>query len=186
MVGYKVVMPYKDPEARAAYRKQYNKDHREENKQYAKDHREEKKQYDKQYRKDNIDKIKKYYDKNKIILNAKKRKYMEVYMLSHRDDKRKYDREHTEMNLKSKIKELTALGEINNLTYMGFRYAIMSWSKTVRNRDNNKCTWCNSTKTLVSHHIWHKQWCPESSLDVDNGITLCHECHMEQHRLDKL
>ena len=168
-----------------AYKKQYDKDHRDEIKQYRKDHRERKSLYDKQYRKDNADKKKKYYDENKIVLNAKKRKYMAVYMLSHRDDKRKYDREHTEINLKSKIKELTALGEINNLTYMGFRYGLISWSKTVRKRDSHKCTWCNSTKTLVSHHIWHKAFCPESALDVDNGTTLCHECHKEQHRLDR-
>ena len=70
--------------------------------------------------------------------------------------------------------------------YNEMRYARDAWSKTVRKRDNNKCTWCNSTKTLVSHHIWHKAFCPESALDVDNGITLCHDCHMEQHRLDKL
>ena len=171
MVGYKVVMPYKDPVARAAYRKQYYKDHREENKQYYKDNLEERKQYckdhsekikayAKQYRKDHSEKIKAY--------------------------KKQYRKDHPEVNLKAKKKELIKLGKIFDMTCHNMRYALISWSKTVRNNDNNKCTWCNSTKTLVSHHIWHKAFCPESALDVDNGITLCHDCHMEQHRLDKL
>ena len=56
MVGYKVVMPFKDPKARAAYLKQYNKDHREKHrmrdKQKYQDHREERLAYAEQYRKD--------------------------------------------------------------------------------------------------------------------------------------
>ena len=99
---------------------------------------------------------------------------------------KKYSNDHPEIHLKSKLKRMSIMGEIHNLKSKEMIYAIDAWSKTVRKRDNNKCTWCNSTKTLVSHHIWHKAFCPESALDVDNGITLCHDCHVEQHRLDKL
>ena len=57
MVVYKVVM-VRSREETKAYKKQYDKDHREEIKQYRKDHRERKSLYDKQYRKDNADKKK--------------------------------------------------------------------------------------------------------------------------------
>tara|TARA_B110000495_G_scaffold115421_1_gene100037 strand:+ start:390 stop:1115 length:726 start_codon:yes stop_codon:yes gene_type:complete len=96
-----------------------------------------------------------------------------------------YAKLYPEVGLKSKKKELTNLGKIFDLDCHAMRYAWRSWSKTVRKRDNDKCRHCNSTENLIAHHIWHKAFCPESSLDVDNGITLCHECHKEQHRLDK-
>ena len=96
-----------------------------------------------------------------------------------------YAKLYPEVGLKNKKKELTKLGKVFDLDCHGMRYALMSWSKTIRKRDNNKCTHCNSTENLIAHHIWHKAFCPESALDVDNGITLCRECHKEQHRLDR-
>ena len=120
--------------------------------------------------------------------------HTKIYHKQYREDNREkrnaydkqYHKDHPEVNLKSNKKRLTELGKTFDMDYEPFRYALMSWTKTVRKRDCHKCTWCNSTENLVAHHIWHKVFCPESALDVDNGITLCHECHMEQHRLDKL
>ena len=96
-----------------------------------------------------------------------------------------YSKLYPEIGLKAKKKELIRLGKLFDLECEVMKYALRSWSKTVRKRDGHKCTWCDSTKKLRAHHIWHKTFCPESALDVDNGITLCHECHMEQHRLDR-
>lgn len=159
MVVYKVVMPHKDKEVEKIYKKQYYKEHREEKlawqKKYHEDHREK-----------------------RLI-------QMHKYDIIHREEKRQYSKDHPEINLRTKKKLFAKLGKILDLSHGSMKYALMSWSKTVRKRDNNKCTWCNSTEKLVSHHIWHKAYCPESALDVDNGITLCHDCHMEQHRLDK-
>ena len=152
-------MPYKD---RRVYMKQY-----------CKEHLEEKKIYNKQYYKNN---------REKLIEQSKQ--YYEGHREERKSKMKQYDKDHPEINLKSKKKEFTKLGKIFDLNHESMKYALISWSKAVRKRDGNKCTWCDSTKNLKAHHIWHKIFCPESALDVDNGITLCHTCHKEQHRLD--
>ena len=143
--------------------------------QYRKDHLEEKKMYDKQYYKDHREEM----IKQSI-------QYYECHREERKSQMKQYDKDHPEKHLKSKKKELIKLGKTFDLNHKSMKRALISWSKTVRKRDNNKCTWCNSTQDLIAHHIWHKVFCPESALDVDNGITLCHDCHMEQHKLDKL
>ena len=129
---------------------------------------------------------KKYRDKNRDKLNAYDRQYHKDNCVRLRAQQVEYSKKNPEVNLRAKKKELEKLGGVLNLTDTGVIYALMSWAKTIKKRDNNKCTWCNSVNNLRVHHIWHKVFCPESALDVDNGITLCHDCHMEQHRLDKL
>lgn len=52
------------------------------------------------------------------------------------------------------------------------------WSNFVRERDG-KCQVCGSTHNLEAHHIKPKSQKPELSIDVNNGITLCHECHIK-------
>ena len=62
------------------------------------------------------------------------------------------------------------------------------WRKEVFARDNYTCQKCGlhsgngKAVILNAHHI--KKWSefPELRYDVDNGITLCYECHMEEHR----
>ena len=77
------------------------------------------------------------------------------------------------------------MANILNITVHQYHNKISKWSKEVRARDKQKCVWCNETYGLVAHHIWHKLYCPESALDIDNGITLCHKCHMFQHQQDR-
>ena len=51
------------------------------------------------------------------------------------------------------------------------------WRLAVFERDNNKCIWCESNIRLEADHI--KPWkdYPELRFAIDNGRTLCHECH---------
>jgi 5-methylcytosine-specific restriction endonuclease McrA len=53
------------------------------------------------------------------------------------------------------------------------------WRKKVYKRDGFKCQMpqCNSNFRLQAHHI--KKWSSAAALryEVDNGITLCRECH---------
>lgn len=59
--------------------------------------------------------------------------------------------------------------------------AIDSWSKKIRKRDK-LCQMCNSNEKLHAHHIINYIFDPSKSLDLDNGITLCEECHKLFHK----
>ena len=57
--------------------------------------------------------------------------------------------------------------------------AYKDWRKKVYQRDEFRCQMprCRSKFRLQAHHI--KKWSTAATLryDVDNGITLCRECH---------
>ena len=64
---------------------------------------------------------------------------------------------------------------------IGKRGEYHAWSRQVKSRDKC-CVYCGSKEKLQAHHILSKHKHPEWSLFIDNGITLCHECHWEEHR----
>ena len=55
------------------------------------------------------------------------------------------------------------------------------WRKAVLNRDGHRCQQCGATERLHAHHV--KEWAkyPDLRFDVDNGLTLCEDCHTEKH-----
>ena len=60
------------------------------------------------------------------------------------------------------------------------------WKEAVKERDNYTCQKCGKIlkkgdKLLDAHHIKSKEEYPELRFDVDNGLTLCHECHTALH-----
>ena len=60
-------------------------------------------------------------------------------------------------------------------------YPMKIWSNLVKSRDNYICQKCGSEKNLVAHHI--KPWAENKDLryNIENGITLCKECHLKEH-----
>ena len=65
---------------------------------------------------------------------------------------------------------------------------LRKWSKSVRERDGNKCQDCGkSSRRLHSHHLVPIEMCVGLPLefDVDNGVTLCPKCHKARHKLLK-
>jgi len=69
-------------------------------------------------------------------------------------------------------------GGIKNIQHPRCSSEIKQWRILVFTRDNWTCQVCGQVgKTLNVHHI--KSWikCPELRYEVDNGITLCLECH---------
>lgn len=58
---------------------------------------------------------------------------------------------------------------------------LKDWSVAVKARDG-KCMCCGATTALVAHHIKPKSQYPELKFDVDNGQTLCVDCHKDHHK----
>jgi hypothetical protein len=52
-----------------------------------------------------------------------------------------------------------------------------AWREAVFARDNWKCTWCDFTENLNAHHIKSYSLYPELRYAIDNGVTLCENCH---------
>ena len=55
----------------------------------------------------------------------------------------------------------------------------IKWKKEVFLRDNHTCQICGSKTHLEAHHIKEKRNYPKLQYDVENGICLCHECHIK-------
>ena len=57
---------------------------------------------------------------------------------------------------------------------------INDWANNVIDRDC-KCVICNSKKNLEAHHVFKVN--PEDKIyyDINNGVTLCKECHDKYH-----
>ena len=51
------------------------------------------------------------------------------------------------------------------------------WTREVKKRDGNTCRVCGETINLHAHHIKPRSRYPELALELDNGITLCGNCH---------
>lgn len=64
-----------------------------------------------------------------------------------------------------------------------FKGKIKKWRNKVFARDNYKCRKCSKKGKLNAHHImsWDKNI--NERFDVDNGVTLCEECHKSFHSI---
>lgn len=55
------------------------------------------------------------------------------------------------------------------------------WSKKIKKRANYVCERCGSKEKLEAHHEIAVKVDSTKANDLDNGICLCHECHMKAH-----
>ena len=58
--------------------------------------------------------------------------------------------------------------------------AYREWRDAVKERDV-WCVLCGSEEDLDAHHIIPAARIPTLRFDVDNGETLCGECHRQEH-----
>lgn len=78
-------------------------------------------------------------------------------------------------------------GENHPMWKGGFKqnrgYDYCKWRKEVLERDKNKCRCCGATEDLHAHHIWAWALHPDMRYEINNGLTLCANCHKEVHKL---
>ena len=57
------------------------------------------------------------------------------------------------------------------------------WSQQIMKRDNYTCQVCGDNRggNLNAHHLNGWNAFPEQRFDLDNGVTLCNDCHKEFH-----
>lgn len=60
---------------------------------------------------------------------------------------------------------------------------IRTWRKGVYERDNYTCQCCRTRKSGVfnAHHLNGYNWDRENRFNIDNGVTLCEDCHKDFH-----
>ena len=58
-----------------------------------------------------------------------------------------------------------------------------TWANLIKDRDNYTCQVCGDNKggNLNAHHLNAWNAFPEQRFDLDNGVTLCTDCHKEFH-----
>lgn len=54
------------------------------------------------------------------------------------------------------------------------------WQKAIKERDG-ACINCGSTENLVAHHLNGYKWFKAERYNLENGVTLCSECHNAYH-----
>ena len=96
--------------------------------------------------------------------------------------KKEYRKQHPEVFLKSKQKLFKKLSnELGVFPFTKIPMVLYSWSKTVKKIHGDYCQVCGSIKQIEVHHIFHKVKYPLLSLNENNGIPLCHLCHLQAH-----
>lgn len=58
---------------------------------------------------------------------------------------------------------------------------LTEWRINVFKRDNYTCQHCNFNNDLHAHHIKSFADYPDNRYDINNGLTLCVECHGKVH-----
>jgi HNH endonuclease/NUMOD3 motif len=58
------------------------------------------------------------------------------------------------------------------------------WRKAVYERDNYTCQCCGDNRggNLVAHHLYSYSDYPTLRTDLENGVTLCKDCHISFHK----
>jgi len=65
-------------------------------------------------------------------------------------------------------------------------FEYQNWRKAVKERDEYKCLRCGSEDNLEADHIKSFAYHPELRFDIENGRTLCRDCHKKTDSYGKV
>jgi transcription elongation factor Elf1 len=85
--------------------------------------------------------------------------------------------------LKEKVGELNPSwnSELTDEDRIRTRNKTGPWTKAVKKRDGFTCQVCGATEHLIAHHLNSYAKNKELRYDIENGITLCRDCHTDFH-----
>lgn len=127
--------------------------------------------------------------KDKIGRANKGRKMSVLFrnMITERNRNRKVSLETKRKMSLSHIGELSHLwkGGITSINYLERKNTkYYDWRRSVFERDNYTCNICKEKgNKLVAHHLESFAINKELRTDMNNGITLCKQCHNEFHKI---
>lgn len=118
----------------------------------------------------------------------------ELYTLRRENDIIQKELESIHENYQKKLSEKNDLIlELQSReSYVGFKdnrkfsrnnKAILKWREKVKQRDNYTCQCCGSTNAPEAHHIFSFDTYNSRAAELDNGITLCKDCHCKYHKI---
>jgi len=135
---------------------------------------------------------KKYYEANKEKKNAATKKYREA----NKEKIVALNKKHREANKKKLYDQQRAWRKANpdkvaehnrrhllklNLANRKISWrALDAWAAQVKEK-TPFCEWCYSEDNLEAHHIMPKAKYPQYALDINNGRTMCQNCHKNCH-----
>jgi 5-methylcytosine-specific restriction endonuclease McrA len=110
--------------------------------------------------------------------------YHKAYRLANREKRLEQLKAWNKANPeKARAIKKTYLLKLNFMNKKISQRTLRSWSLQVRERDCS-CLYCGSASNLHAHHILSKIKHPEHALFLDNGITLCEVCHIQEHTIN--
>lgn len=149
----------------------------EKNKDLIRKYQQTHKTYIKQYQKE-------YY--NRLDIKNKQSEYYKKYnktperRYQNRKNSHNYYLKHPEKVIWWKTQRFRKHNHLFNMTPQEYQLAIARWSIKVKKQFGIKCVICGNKHTQ-SHHIFERSKYPKLSLNINNGIPLCHQHHYEVH-----
>lgn len=108
-------------------------------------------------------------------------KQMKAWRLAHKEESAVYNKAWQKANPEKKNANNKAyLLRLNLMNKNISKRTLAAWAVQVKERDTS-CLCCSATDNLHAHHILPKINFPHYALLVDNGITLCDPCHIQEH-----
>lgn len=88
--------------------------------------------------------------------------------------------------VKARVGELSAtwnpeLSEEDRRRQNGREHEVKKWARAVKQRDSFTCQVCGSEEKLIAHHLNNYADNPDLRYSLENGITLCRDCHTDFH-----
>jgi hypothetical protein len=167
-------------EEKSEYNKIYYQRHKEKIIEKSKEWYEKNKEKTKEWYEKNKEKRKLYKKINKKKINEKNKEWYE----KNKEKRKLYIKTWTKINLKKKLQyNKNYLLKLNLFNSKISQRILIAWAMQVKERDRF-CRYCGSVEKLHAHHILSKSKHPEFALFLNNGISLCELCHIEEHRLN--